>query len=423
MTNSELSNEFDVLYNNITSNQAPGLNEYEKSVFLTKAQSQLVNEYFNNRTDGFGGGFDGSQKRQYDFSSLTRIANLFEINTFKERITNLEKLDKRSKVYLFPHNYYLAVNEVLSDDSKQYSVIPLTHTEYQRLMLKPYNMPVKKAAWRMFTDKKNCNYCRELANPEEEHDADYVIMSSWADQKRNLSLKISMPSELNFNDMPSSNVASYTLNKIKYDITASDDAIYFKNSGYIYKLDCSGSWKDTTSTYSISVYLYVKTLGSSSTVNYRDYDDEEILNIIKTGYLLFSKYIKDRDLVNMDWDTIKTGNRIDYFQQCSAPSRFNNFNTEQGKTFTTEIIQVPMAEIIGKFNNTPTYQLRYIKTLNPIILEDLSVYGEDISIDGIDTKSECELPEETHQEILERAVTLAKIAWQGGTMTQAQTKE
>lgn len=37
MTLQEFSDEFDVLYNNITSNQAPGLNEYEKSVFLTKA--------------------------------------------------------------------------------------------------------------------------------------------------------------------------------------------------------------------------------------------------------------------------------------------------------------------------------------------------------------------------------------------------
>ena len=35
MTITEFSNQFDVLYNNITSNQAPGLNEYEKSVFLT----------------------------------------------------------------------------------------------------------------------------------------------------------------------------------------------------------------------------------------------------------------------------------------------------------------------------------------------------------------------------------------------------
>ena len=37
MTTPEFSNEFDVLYNNIMSNAAPGLNEYEKSVFLTKA--------------------------------------------------------------------------------------------------------------------------------------------------------------------------------------------------------------------------------------------------------------------------------------------------------------------------------------------------------------------------------------------------
>ena len=42
MTNSEFSNEFDVLYQNIASNQAPGLDAYEKSVFLTMAQEQIV---------------------------------------------------------------------------------------------------------------------------------------------------------------------------------------------------------------------------------------------------------------------------------------------------------------------------------------------------------------------------------------------
>lgn len=35
MTLEEFSNEFDILYNNITSNQAPPLDEYEKSVLLT----------------------------------------------------------------------------------------------------------------------------------------------------------------------------------------------------------------------------------------------------------------------------------------------------------------------------------------------------------------------------------------------------
>lgn len=72
MTNLEFSNEFDVLYNNITSNQAPGLDEYEKSVFLTKAQDEIVKAYFNPKTNKVQEGFDGNEKRQIDFSMIMR---------------------------------------------------------------------------------------------------------------------------------------------------------------------------------------------------------------------------------------------------------------------------------------------------------------------------------------------------------------
>ena len=74
MTNSELSNEFDVLYNSITSNQAPGLDEYEKSVFLTKAQDEITKSYFNPKTNKTQEGFDGNEKRQIDFSMILRSA-------------------------------------------------------------------------------------------------------------------------------------------------------------------------------------------------------------------------------------------------------------------------------------------------------------------------------------------------------------
>lgn len=33
----EMSSEFDILYNQVNSNQAANIDEYEKSVFLTKA--------------------------------------------------------------------------------------------------------------------------------------------------------------------------------------------------------------------------------------------------------------------------------------------------------------------------------------------------------------------------------------------------
>ena len=43
----EWENGFDLLYQNITSNQAPGHNAYEKSVFLTEAEYAIVIGLYN----------------------------------------------------------------------------------------------------------------------------------------------------------------------------------------------------------------------------------------------------------------------------------------------------------------------------------------------------------------------------------------
>ena len=42
MTAVEMHQQFELLYNNIISNQAPGLNSYEISQFLTKAQLEKL---------------------------------------------------------------------------------------------------------------------------------------------------------------------------------------------------------------------------------------------------------------------------------------------------------------------------------------------------------------------------------------------
>lgn len=257
MTLQEFSDEFDVLYNNIMSNQAPGLTEYEKSIFLTKAQEDLIREYFNAKVDGTEGGFDGSQKRQYDFSQLLKVETLKEIE--KDEITKkaITQIDTRSKVYKFPANYFLSVNEIIKDSTSQYSVISISYSDYQRLMGKPYAYPPKRMAWRLFN-----SYLEDTETPKD----------------------------------PSSS----------------------------------------------------------------------------TG-----------DADKSDTETPKK--------------------------------RVIIAEIIGKFpqEGKLTYSLRYIQKPTPIILENLS--NARVSIEGVTTESECLLPSQTHQEILERAVTLAKITYQGGT--------
>lgn len=79
MTYEELDNQFDIYFNNITSNQAPGLNTYEKSVFLTKAQNEIVKNYFTANSQGnpTQQGFDDSAKRQADFSCLMKTKECY----------------------------------------------------------------------------------------------------------------------------------------------------------------------------------------------------------------------------------------------------------------------------------------------------------------------------------------------------------
>ena len=405
MSTQEFSTEFDVLYNNVTSNQAPGLNEYEKSVFLTKAQSQLVNEYFNQRTDGFGGGFDGSQKRQYDFSSITKVENLFDINSYDERVISTEKLDRRSRVFLFPQNYFLAVNEILSDENWQYSVMPISHSEYQRLMLKPYNFPVKRGAWRIITNKKTCNFAHQDIDGKELGDSSYPnefkMLSTWAESNSKINLTIIHP------------VMTWNPSDARNEIEKYGNIIRFRaniGGGYYCKITATKTQNSSNTDYNIVLTVNIDS----------DPQDNRVLEIIKDGFkqLRESYYWSDKSST-----IVEAASRLDCLEKASAPEGTTKFSSDSGFTFNCKLVSIPTIELIGKFTGNVNYQLRYIRNLSPIILEDLGNYGTDLTIDGVKKATECELPEETHQEILERAVTLAKIAWQGGTMTGAAQQQ
>lgn len=148
MTNQEFSDEFDVLYNNITSNQAPGLDEYEKSVFLTKAQDEIVKAYFNPRLNKPQQGFDDTERRQIDFSMLTKI---------KEDLTLESALfdtHSNSKAVDVPTDALMIINEMVtvtrgSIPEVTLQVLPIQYTEYTRLMSKPFKRPLKWQAWRL----------------------------------------------------------------------------------------------------------------------------------------------------------------------------------------------------------------------------------------------------------------------------------
>lgn len=125
MTKSEFSLQFDVLYNNETSNQAPDLNEYEKSVLATKAEYEVVKNYINSKGNKYAEGVDESPKRHVDLSNLVSNSNTF------------------------PTDAIAILEETIEENGELKVVIPISYKEYQRLLSKPYSRPLKKQVWRI----------------------------------------------------------------------------------------------------------------------------------------------------------------------------------------------------------------------------------------------------------------------------------
>jgi len=156
MTTQEFSDQFDVLYNNIMSNQAPGLDEYEKSVFLTKAQYEIIKNYFNPKSNKNQEGFDDSPKRQIDFSNLMAAKKQ---TTAVTTPTTYVKFDSRSVLYEMPSDILFALNETgtIAEGAKTrlITIVPISFEEYARILSKPYKQPLKNQGWRLLNTGMN----------------------------------------------------------------------------------------------------------------------------------------------------------------------------------------------------------------------------------------------------------------------------
>lgn len=170
MTNEEFSNSLDTLLNSYNiqagfgegSNKQGGiaLDEYEKSVLLTQAQDIIVKSYFDRTLNQQGQGFDDSSRRQVDFSSLIKVAKYNREDTTHNYLKHdddkcyddrglLVDLGKDKNI-LFILNERLEVTT--GSGKKIYVVVPINYREYDREMSKAYAQPLKKQAWRLFSN-------------------------------------------------------------------------------------------------------------------------------------------------------------------------------------------------------------------------------------------------------------------------------
>jgi hypothetical protein len=315
MTIPEFSDQFDVLYNNITSNQAPGLNEYEKSLFLTKAEKEIVKNYFtaNSKGNNIGQGFDDSAKRQADFSILMKTSSCTPFSGGSSTTITRKK--------------YVCTSEdgtqtqTLYDDAISVSVIGGSQVEF----------------------------------PEGTYSVETVegvtITSFPADNPEY---------EARIDNYP---YASGTMVYSIETITVSSDCIDDRSQVYDFPDDVF-----------IVINEAVKIGGLRKQVIPLRYDEYT---------RLMSKPFK-RPVKNQVWRLINTG-RI----------------SSNKAVKTVEIIAGP-GEVVS------SYKIRYIRVPEPIIVGDL----DELTIDGKSTiSSECEVDPILHEDILQRAVELAKAAW------------
>tara|TARA_R110000851_G_scaffold57420_1_gene133751 strand:+ start:4854 stop:5651 length:798 start_codon:yes stop_codon:yes gene_type:complete len=166
MTLTEISREFDIAYDNISSNQAPGVNSYEKSVLLTKAQDQIVRSKYSPFNISKKS-FETSENRRTELKELITPYSTSESFT-KESI----EIDPESLFFEIPLDvYYILQEEVILSNSSgtrpvedssvvdcitgtRVQVIPMSHDEYNTAKKNPFRKPNKRKVWRMDISKQ-----------------------------------------------------------------------------------------------------------------------------------------------------------------------------------------------------------------------------------------------------------------------------
>lgn len=154
MTTTEIREEFLVRYNGRASNNAPGLDDYEMSVFLTHAQLALVKESIGLRNlDSVG--FEGTEKRRRNLSFLTKNAILTPANSLYSDPT-IQIASTPSILAKLPADTMYLVQEqvkaVSSDDCVNHKFLrvkPVTHDEYFIQKDNPFKKPSNELVWRM----------------------------------------------------------------------------------------------------------------------------------------------------------------------------------------------------------------------------------------------------------------------------------
>ena len=166
MTVEEFSNEFDVLVNSYKRFKAYDsqeildsieFNEYEKSVFLTKAQEETVLSLYTGKNP-YGDSFENTEELRRYLSNLVVDKTLEPITTSDGSPLGVAS---NSKFFTLPDNLWFITYESVTtsgsncDNRKYMRVFPVKEDEYQAIRSNPFRGANKRRALRLDLSEGN----------------------------------------------------------------------------------------------------------------------------------------------------------------------------------------------------------------------------------------------------------------------------
>jgi hypothetical protein len=166
MTAPEFISEFDLGYNNTLGEGAPGLDNYEKSVYLTTSQEELVKGLYSGNNNSKQS-FEDSERNRRALNELVKDHKAVDV------LTSSRGLVDDSKMFTLPSDVMFIVAETATISSteaclngKVIMVKPITHDEFMVSYKNPFRKPSSNNVWRVDISKEGATNTVELVSPE-----------------------------------------------------------------------------------------------------------------------------------------------------------------------------------------------------------------------------------------------------------------
>ena len=140
MNVNEFSVEFDILLNQrFSTTGIDYLDEYEKSILLTKAQEALVEEYYKI--------FEINEKARRALTPIVRTGAVSYDSSFNTTYDSL-KIDSTSKLFKIGSDVrYILSEQIIDSSSNKHAVKPITHDDYESIRDNPFRQSTSSTSW------------------------------------------------------------------------------------------------------------------------------------------------------------------------------------------------------------------------------------------------------------------------------------